>query len=86
MSINWLSVFIAWAVGIVSGLVANWLYQKLIDWKKRRSKADYITSTWTENTIRFEGQISSGTVDMGEVAKRVMGIQKTQDKDETKSS
>lgn len=74
MNIDWLSVFIGWVGGIPSGIAANWAYHKYTDWRKSRSRADYITSTWSENTVRFEGQIS-GTVDMGVVARKVLGIQ-----------
>ena len=69
-----LSLFIAWLVGVISGFFANVLHHKYVKWRKSKSKADYITSIWSEDTVRFEGQIS-GTVDMGEVARRVLGIE-----------
>ena len=72
---DWLSLFIGWLGGIPSGLVGNLLYHKYLEWRKRKSKADYFTSTWSENTVKFEGQVSSGTVDMGEIARRVLGLQ-----------
>ena len=71
---DWLSLFIGWLGGIASGWVGNLLYHKYQDWRKRKSKADYFTSTWSENTVKFEGQVSSGTVDMGEIARRVLGL------------
>jgi len=74
-----LSIFIGWLGGIPSGLAANVLYHKYVKWRKSKYKTNYITSTWSEDTVRFEGQMS-GSVDLGEVAKKVLGIEDTESK------
>jgi len=71
---DWLSLFIGWLGGIASGWVGNLLYHKYGNWRKKKSKADYFTSTWVEGKVRFEGQTSADTVDMGEIARKVLGL------------
>ena len=72
---DWLSLLIGWLGGIASGWVGNLLYHKYGNWRKKKSKADYFTSTWVEGKVRFEGQVSAGTVDMGEIARKILGLE-----------
>jgi len=72
---DWFSLFIGWLGGVASGWFGNLLFHKYLDWRKRKSKGDYFTSTWVEGKVRFEGQTSADTVDMGEIARKVLGLE-----------
>ena len=75
-----LPLFISWLVGVVSGWFANLLFHKYQEWRKRKSKTDYFASTWVEGKMRFEGQTSTDTVDVGEIARKVLGIKDEESK------
>jgi len=82
MGIDWLSVLIGWVGGILSGLIANWGFQKFVDGRRKKSKKEYFTSTWEENAVTFEGRLSgdaANIVDMGRVTKKFLGSVQTSD-------
>ncbi len=43
--------------GIPSGLVANWLFHKLL--RKRQARGDYFTVTYASGGIDFEGRVKT---------------------------
>jgi len=53
--------FWSWLVGIPTGIGVNWISQWL--WRKlskrRQSKGDYFTATYSTESIEFEGRIHS---------------------------
>ena len=55
---RWMSDFLTflmgWILGIPSGIVANWLYDKLK--KSRRKKEDFLDISYSKGRMRFEGQ------------------------------
>ena len=52
---------VSWLIGIPTGLGINWLSQWLyhIVSKKRRTKGDYFTATYSKDTIDFEGRVKT---------------------------
>jgi hypothetical protein len=56
-SSDWLKYLVGWVVGIPSGIVANWLYDKIKTW--RRKETDYINTSYSRGIMRFEGQYTS---------------------------
>jgi len=75
MSIDWFSVFLGWLGGIPSGILANFLFHKLLRWKKR--KGEYLTTTVSTDGIEFEGRVWHNTTmvaTMNEITKQVLGV------------
>lgn len=69
MENDWLRVFLGWIGGIPTGLVANWLFQKYLSWRK--SKAEYFTTTLSGDVMEFEGRVKT-TASMKDVAASVL--------------
>jgi len=56
-SSDWIKYFIGWIVGIPSGIVANWLYDKIKTW--RRKETNYLNTSYSKGIMRFEGQYTN---------------------------
>jgi hypothetical protein len=57
MEFDWLSALIGWFGGIPSGLVANWSFNRFS--RKKRTKGDYFTMTYSSDGINFEGSFKT---------------------------
>jgi len=78
MEINWFSVFLGWVGGIPSGILAQWLFNKLIRWRRR--KGIYFNTTISNETIEFEGRVYpdiATVATMQEIERQVLGIDTT---------
>jgi hypothetical protein len=53
-SSDWIKYFIGWAIGIPSGIVANWLYDKIKVWSRREK--EYMSTSYSKGLMKFEGQ------------------------------
>lgn len=53
---DFLTFLMGWILGIPSGIVANWLNDKLK--KSRLKKEDFLDISYSKGRIRFEGQQS----------------------------
>jgi len=56
MNCNWYLLLYGWLGGIPFTLLADWLFHKWLNWRKKR-KGEYITTTRTDNGIDFEGHL-----------------------------
>jgi len=59
-SSDWIKYFIGWGIGIPSGIVANWLYDKIKMW--RRKERNFLNTSYSKGIMKFEGQYTAGNV------------------------
>ena len=56
-SSDWIKYLIGWFVGIPSGVVANWLYDRIRVW--RRKETNYLNTSYSKGIMKFEGQYTT---------------------------
>ncbi len=52
---------LSWGIGIPTGISVNWLSMWLYNrfWRKRRTRGDYFTATYSGGDIDFEGRVKT---------------------------
>lgn len=68
-SADWIKYFIGWAIGIPSGLVANWLYDKIKVW--RRKETEFLNTSYSKGVMKFEGQYTAN-VPIEKIIKQIL--------------
>ncbi len=58
-SSDWIKYLIGWVVGIPSGIIANWLYDKIRIW--RRKETNFFNTSYSKGIMKFEGQYTIET-------------------------
>jgi len=48
-SSDWIKYFIGWGIGIPSGIVANWLYDKIKMW--RRKERNFLNTSYSQGKV-----------------------------------
>jgi hypothetical protein len=54
---DFVKYLIGWILGIPSGILANWLYDKVKGW--RRKETNFISTSYSQGKMKFEGQYTT---------------------------
>lgn len=89
MNMDWLTVIVGVLITIIIGLpiafLANWLWDKLKERKRRKRPYIFITTTPENGVLQFEGRVWENTAmgtAMKDIAKQVLGEPGTLTKEE----
>jgi len=76
MNIEWVSLSIGFALGILASFLGSWLFYKFVKW--RRSRADHFDMSYAKNGMRIDVEgYDPSTVDIAQIVKDVTGKGKT---------